>query len=157
MVSISIFSLFALLDCSTGDIPSVRFFHRRHTRRMLCGQESVSAYILCVRSFYGLRKKFSKRHTVLKCYILRVRSFRGLPNTFSTRCTVLIFLRFVCQIVPWVAKGFQDPQLEVRLAACWALTQFAEFLQPELMEHHEELLPGILTTLSDNNALVQKR
>jgi hypothetical protein len=36
--------------------------------------------------------------------------------------------------------------------------QFAEFLQPdELMEHYEELLPGVIGTLQATHPLVQKR
>ena len=41
----------------------------------------------------------------------------------------------------------EDPDLSVRSWACWALTQFAEFLQPEIVEHYEAMLPGIFQVL----------
>jgi hypothetical protein len=33
--------------------------------------------------------------------------------------------------------------MQVKSAACWTMCQFAEFLQPEIGEHYEEMLPGI--------------
>lgn len=49
-----------------------------------------------------------------------------------------------------IALGaLRDPEQMVRGAASFALGQFAEHLQPEIVSHHEIVLPCILNALED--------
>lgn len=54
-----------------------------------------------------------------------------------------------------VLQSLQDPEQVVRGAASFALGQFAEHLQPEIVEHYETVLPCIFNVLSDASAEVQ--
>ncbi|KAG6396390.1 hypothetical protein SASPL_142538 [Salvia splendens] len=48
-----------------------------------------------------------------------------------------------------VLGALRDPEQMVRGAASFALTQFAEHLQPDIVSHHEIVLPCILNALED--------
>lgn len=48
-----------------------------------------------------------------------------------------------------VLGALRDPEQMVRGAASFALTQFAEHLQPEIVSYHEIVLPCILNALED--------
>jgi len=44
----------------------------------------------------------------------------------------------------YIHIGLKDDDKEVKSAACWTMTQFAEFLQPDIVDHYEDMLPGVL-------------
>lgn len=48
-----------------------------------------------------------------------------------------------------VLASLRDTEQMVRGAASFALGQFAEYLQPEIVSHHESVLPCILNALDD--------
>lgn len=48
-----------------------------------------------------------------------------------------------------VLGALRDPEQMVRGAAAFALGQFAEHLQPEIVSHYESVLPCILNALED--------
>lgn len=48
-----------------------------------------------------------------------------------------------------VLEGLRDPEEVVRGSASFALGQFSEYLQPEIMSHYEKILPHILRSLQD--------
>lgn len=48
-----------------------------------------------------------------------------------------------------VLGALRDPEQMVRGAASFALGQFAEYLQPEIVSHYESVLPCILNALED--------
>jgi HEAT repeat protein len=48
-----------------------------------------------------------------------------------------------------VLAALRDPEQMVRGAASFALGQFAEYLQPEIVSHYESVLPCILNALED--------
>lgn len=48
-----------------------------------------------------------------------------------------------------VLGALRDPEQVVRGAASFALGQFAEHLQPEIISHYESVLPCILNALED--------
>lgn len=48
-----------------------------------------------------------------------------------------------------VLGALRDPEQMVRGAASFALGQFAEHLQPEIISHYESVLPCILNALED--------
>jgi hypothetical protein len=50
-------------------------------------------------------------------------------------------------LLPMLLSGLHDADKEVKSASCWTMTQFAEFLQPEIVEHYESMLPGIFLAL----------
>ena len=59
--------------------------------------------------------------------------------------------------LPTIVLGsLQDSDREVKSAACWAMTQFAEFLQPEIGEHYEAMLPGIFLALQEPETMVKR-
>jgi hypothetical protein len=45
--------------------------------------------------------------------------------------------------------ALRDPEQMVRGAASFALGQFAEHLQPEILSHYESVLPCILNAIED--------
>ncbi|CAH1443872.1 unnamed protein product [Lactuca virosa] len=64
------------------------------------------------------------------------------------------------QIISWLAKfkssshnswAVRDPEQVVRGASSFALGQFAEYLQPEIISHYESVLPCILNGLEDSS------
>eukprot|EP00741_Cyanophora_paradoxa_P021221 tig00000237_g20482.t1 len=61
------------------------------------------------------------------------------------------------ELLPVVYAGTTDGELHVREAACIALAQFAEFLQPEIFEHHANLMPVLLGLLQDAREVVQEK
>lgn len=50
-----------------------------------------------------------------------------------------------------VLGALRDPEQMVRGAASFALGQFAEHLQPEIISHYESVLPSILNALDDTS------
>ena len=48
-----------------------------------------------------------------------------------------------------VLESLRDPEQIVRGAASYALGQFSEYLQPEIIFHYERILPRILASLQD--------
>ncbi|KAK9069597.1 hypothetical protein SSX86_011501 [Deinandra increscens subsp. villosa] len=48
-----------------------------------------------------------------------------------------------------VLEALRDPEQVVRGSASFALGQFAEYLQPEIVSHYEKILPHILRSLQD--------
>lgn len=52
-------------------------------------------------------------------------------------------------VLPIVLGALRDPEQMVRGAASFALGQFAEYLQPEIVSHYESVLPCILNALED--------
>ncbi|KAI7742673.1 hypothetical protein M8C21_027816 [Ambrosia artemisiifolia] len=50
-------------------------------------------------------------------------------------------------ILDIVLDGLRDPEQVVRGSASFALGQFAEYLQPEIISHYEKILPRILRSL----------
>lgn len=48
-----------------------------------------------------------------------------------------------------VLGALGDPEQMVRGAASFALGQFAEHLQPEILSHHQSLLPCVLNAIED--------
>jgi hypothetical protein len=48
-----------------------------------------------------------------------------------------------------------DPK--VRKVACLTLGQFSEHLQPEILEHHEKIVPLIFQAMNENNQQIQER
>jgi hypothetical protein len=52
-------------------------------------------------------------------------------------------------ILQIVLGALRDPEQMVRGAASFALGQFAEHLQPEIISHYETVLPCILNALED--------
>ena len=58
-------------------------------------------------------------------------------------------------IISLVLQALQDPEQNVRGAASFTLGQFAEYLQPEISECYETVLPCIFNVLSAVSADVQ--
>lgn len=50
-----------------------------------------------------------------------------------------------------------DPAPPVRVAACWALAQFADHLQPRIGHAHPTVLPPLLAALGDSHPMVVDR
>jgi importin-4 len=48
-----------------------------------------------------------------------------------------------------------DPEYYVRESACFALGQFSEHCQPEILYHHQAILPVIFQSLIDERPTVQ--
>lgn len=49
----------------------------------------------------------------------------------------------------------QDPAQKVRGAAAFALGQFSEYLQPEIVQHYEAVLPALFGVMEGAEASVQ--
>ncbi|XP_076920880.1 uncharacterized protein LOC143582105 [Bidens hawaiensis] len=56
-----------------------------------------------------------------------------------------------------VLGGLRDPEQVVRGASSFALGQFAEYLQPEIISHYESVLPCILNAIEDSSDDVQEK
>ncbi|KAJ8759637.1 hypothetical protein K2173_009284 [Erythroxylum novogranatense] len=56
-----------------------------------------------------------------------------------------------------VLGALRDPEEMVRGAASFALGQFAEYLQPEIVSHYESVLPCILSALDDISDEVKEK
>lgn len=50
-----------------------------------------------------------------------------------------------------VLEALRDPEQVVRGASSFALGQFAEYLQPEIISHYESVLPCILNAIEDSS------
>eukprot|EP00798_Chlamydomonas_sp_ICE-L_P021936 gene21936-28982_t len=57
-------------------------------------------------------------------------------------------------VLPMVLQGLQQ---SVRGAAAFAMGQFSEFLQPDIVEHYQTVLPAVFTLMHDNTPGVQER
>lgn len=53
-----------------------------------------------------------------------------------------------------VCAGMKDSEAVVRAAACVALTQFGDYLQPEILQHHDAVIPNILMALMSTSETV---
>ncbi|KAI3805139.1 hypothetical protein L1987_27228 [Smallanthus sonchifolius] len=56
-----------------------------------------------------------------------------------------------------VLGGLRDPEQVVRGASSFALGQFAEYLQPEIISHYESVLPCILNAIEDSSDDVKEK
>ncbi|KAF8069426.1 IPO4 [Scenedesmus sp. PABB004] len=59
--------------------------------------------------------------------------------------------------LPLLLAGLADGAAPVRAAAAFALGQFAEYLQPEILGHYREVMPRVAGLLRDADAGVQER
>jgi hypothetical protein len=66
------------------------------------------------------------------------------------------YMEMLDMLLPMLLGGLQDGDKEVKSAACWTMCQFAEFLQPEIADHYEEMLPGIFLALQEPEAMVKR-
>jgi importin-4 len=91
----------------------------------------------------------------------------GSPDKYQRRGAIYVmgtcaegcsefFSQELSTVLPWLMQGLADGEDVVRSTACWALTQFVEFLQPEIAEHCEDLLPGVFLALDDHSPAVQR-
>lgn len=53
------------------------------------------------------------------------------------------------ELVAFVAHAASDAHPKVRDAACFAIREFSEFLQPDICQHHATLLPAVFKCLDD--------
>ena len=58
-------------------------------------------------------------------------------------------------ILPWILAGLADNEVKVREVACFALGQFAEHCQPNILKYSEGILPALYPLLHDPNITVQ--
>eukprot|EP01103_Thecamoeba_quadrilineata_P002127 TRINITY_DN1206_c0_g1_i1.p1 TRINITY_DN1206_c0_g1~~TRINITY_DN1206_c0_g1_i1.p1 ORF type:complete len:1083 (-),score=239.40 TRINITY_DN1206_c0_g1_i1:96-3290(-) len=65
------------------------------------------------------------------------------------------FIEKLPEMLPYVCSGFVDQNLMIREASCMTLAQFATYLQPDILEHTQTLLPLLLQALGDTNSRVQ--
>lgn len=61
------------------------------------------------------------------------------------------------QALPLLLSALSDQASEVRGAAAFAVSQFAEWLQPDVLQHYKALIPGVFTLLRDPHKDVQER
>lgn len=61
------------------------------------------------------------------------------------------------QVLPLLLSALQDQEGDVRGVAAFALGQFSEYLQPEILEHYKDVMPGVFRLLRDPNHDVQER
>jgi len=54
-------------------------------------------------------------------------------------------------ILEFVYRGFADSEHKVKEAACLCIGQFAVHLVPEILAHHEKVLPMLAESLNDSN------
>jgi vesicle coat complex subunit len=47
------------------------------------------------------------------------------------------------KLVPIVKKGLEDEHNQVREVSIMVVGSFVEFLQPEILQYHEQLLPEV--------------
>lgn len=59
--------------------------------------------------------------------------------------------------MPRLLVALADPHPEVRGSAAFALGQFSEFLQPDILTHYEQVIPAVLSLLKDSTDEVQER
>ncbi|KAJ3343389.1 hypothetical protein HDU93_008754 [Gonapodya sp. JEL0774] len=63
----------------------------------------------------------------------------------------------VDDLLPYIIRGLQDPEVVVRRAACIALGALAEELSEEVAAHHATLLPVVVALTDDASAEIQKQ
>ncbi|KAL8237487.1 hypothetical protein R6Q59_018568 [Mikania micrantha] len=56
-----------------------------------------------------------------------------------------------------VLEGLRDPEQVVRGSASFAIGQFAEYLQPEILSHYKKILPHVLRSLQDASDDVKEK
>eukprot|EP00879_Flechtneria_rotunda_P022035 GHRR01023243.1.p2 GENE.GHRR01023243.1~~GHRR01023243.1.p2 ORF type:complete len:106 (+),score=37.00 GHRR01023243.1:245-562(+) len=61
------------------------------------------------------------------------------------------------QALPLLLSAMTDQTGQVRGAAAFALGQFSEYLQPDIMQHYEQVMPGAFSLLHDADSAVQER
>ena len=68
------------------------------------------------------------------------------------------FLEHLDMVLTAVTSAVSDPSPHVRAIACWALAQFADHLQPRILNAHPKILPPLFAALGDEaNPLVVDR
>ncbi|MEW5308809.1 MAG: hypothetical protein WDW38_000740 [Sanguina aurantia] len=60
-------------------------------------------------------------------------------------------------VLPMVLRGLQDPEQSVRCAAAFAIGQFSQYLQPDIVGHYEAVLPCLFAAMADPMPDVQER
>jgi HEAT-like repeat len=61
----------------------------------------------------------------------------------------------LAEVVPRLLALLQDSEHYVRECACFALGQFAEHCQPDILHYHESVLPVVFQALDDPKHTVQ--
>ena len=56
-----------------------------------------------------------------------------------------------------VVRGLQDSEAKVRAQAAFAVGQLAEYCQPDINDHYQQLLPGIFHVMHDPTRDVQQQ
>ncbi|KAI9291743.1 ARM repeat-containing protein [Neoconidiobolus thromboides FSU 785] len=60
----------------------------------------------------------------------------------------------VSDLLPMVAQYLRHENAQVRIAACYALSQLTEYLSDEVVSYHDRIMPELFPLLNDNNNLV---
>lgn len=68
-----------------------------------------------------------------------------------------LHLHLLPQLLPLLLAGLADPQGEVCGVAAFALGQFSEYLQPDILAHYQAVMPGVFSLLRDPDHDVQER
>lgn len=61
------------------------------------------------------------------------------------------------ELVQFIAHAASDADPRVRDAACFAIREFSEFLQPDICSHHATLLPAVFKCLDDAGEEVKEK
>ncbi len=61
------------------------------------------------------------------------------------------------ELVMFIAHAASDADPRVRDAACFAIREFSEFLQPDISSHHATLLPAVFKCLDDAGEEVKEK
>ncbi|CAI5982637.1 unnamed protein product [Closterium sp. NIES-65] len=70
-------------------------------------------------------------------------------------CCEAVRGRLESDVLPLVVAGLGDAHPKVRGAACFAVGQLSEFVQPEASEHYKIILPAVFAALNDASPVVR--
>ncbi|CAI5510371.1 unnamed protein product [Closterium sp. Naga37s-1] len=72
-------------------------------------------------------------------------------------CCEAVRGRLESDMLPLIVAGLGDAHPKVRGAACFAVGQLSEFVQPEASEHYKIILPAVFAALNDASPVVREK
>ncbi|CAI5467286.1 unnamed protein product, partial [Closterium sp. Yama58-4] len=72
-------------------------------------------------------------------------------------CCEAVRGRLESDVLPLIVAGLGDAHPKVRGAACFAVGQLSEFVQPEASEHYKTILPAVFAALNDASPVVREK
>ncbi|GJP51676.1 hypothetical protein CLOM_g10825 [Closterium sp. NIES-68] len=99
---------------------------------------------------------FARAHITDPSHHMRYAAVMAMA-VITEGCCEAVRGRLESDVLPLVVAGLGDAHPKVRGAACFAVGQLAEFVQPEASEHYKTILPAVFAALNDADPVVREK